>query len=75
MKGGVMVQVTYKRAEELLHQSEFQPRELARLLGTSEQFLFNEVWKGNLEAVKFGNDIVRFERSKVLAWLARRERR
>lgn len=68
-----MVQVSYKRAEQLLHQSEFQPRELARLLGTSEQFLFNEVWKGNLEAIKLGHDVVKFERSKVLDWLARRE--
>ncbi len=68
-----MVQVGYRRAEQLLRQNEFQPRELARLLGTTEQFLFNEVWKGNLHAVKFGNDIVRFERAAVLEWLRRRE--
>jgi excisionase family DNA binding protein len=69
-----MVQVGYNRAEQLLRKSTFQPRELARLLGTTEQFLFNEVWKGNLQAVKFGNDIVRFERSDVLDWLRQRER-
>ncbi len=68
-----MVKVSYKRAEQLLHQSEFQPRELAHLLGTTQQFLFNEVWRGNLEAVKFGNDIVKFERSAILEWLRRRE--
>ncbi|TVR72980.1 MAG: DNA-binding protein [Sphaerobacteraceae bacterium] len=68
-----MVKVTYRRAEELLRQSAFQPRELARLLGTTESFLFNEVWKGNLRAVKVGNDIVRFERSEVLKWLNDRE--
>lgn len=68
-----MVQVTFKRAEELLHQSTFQPRELAHLLGTSEQFLFNEVWKGKLRAVKIGNDVVRFDRADVLKWLHNRE--
>jgi hypothetical protein len=68
-----MVQVGYRRAEQLLRQSTFQPRELARLLGTTEQFLFNEVWRGNLNAVKIGNDIVRFERPDVLEWLRRRE--
>lgn len=68
-----MVRVTYKRAEQVLHQSSFQPRELARLLGTSEQFLFNEVWKGNLNAVKLGHDVLRFERSDVLEWLRKRE--
>jgi excisionase family DNA binding protein len=68
-----MVHVTYKKAEEILHQNSFQPRELARLLGTSEQFLFNEVWKGKLRAIKIGNDIVRFERSDVLEWLHARQ--
>jgi predicted DNA-binding transcriptional regulator AlpA len=69
-----MVRVSYKRAEELLHQQELQPREVARLLGTTEQFLFNEVWRGNLKAMKIGNDIVSFRRSDVLDWLGRRER-
>lgn len=68
-----MVQVGYRRAEQILRQHTFQPRELARLLGTTEQFLFNEVWRGNLEAVRIGNDIVRFERTAVLEWLRRRE--
>ncbi len=69
-----MVKVTYKEAIDVLHQRDFQPRELARILGTSEQFLFNEVWKGNLKAVRIGNDVVRFNRSDVLQWLDERQR-
>lgn len=68
-----MVQVTRKKAEELLHKEMLYPRELAQLLGSSEQFLFNEVWRGNLNAVRIGNDVVWFKRSDVLAWLEHRE--
>jgi predicted DNA-binding transcriptional regulator AlpA len=71
-RGLKMVKISYKRAEELLHQPELHPREVARLLGTTEQFLFHEVWKGNLKAKKFGNDIVSFRRTDVLDWLASR---
>jgi excisionase family DNA binding protein len=69
-----MVQVTSKRAEELLHQNEFEPRELARLLGTTEEFLFNEVWRGKLDAIRLGHDVIRFRRADVLEWLRARER-
>lgn len=68
-----MVHVTRKKAEQLLHKEMLYPRELAQLLGTSEQYLFNEVWRGNLNAVRIGNDVVWFKRSEVLAWLAQRE--
>lgn len=67
-----MVNVTRKRAEELLHQNEFTLRELADLLGTAEDFLLHEVWRGNLKALRFGEDIIRIERHDVLEWLDRR---
>lgn len=69
-----MVKVTRKKAEELLHKEMLYPRELAQILGTSEQFLFNEVWRGNLNAVRIGNDVVWFKRADVLNWMEHRER-
>jgi hypothetical protein len=71
-KGETMVDINRKDADQILHQSDYQPRELARILGTTQAFLFNEVWRGNLRAVKVGNDIVRFTRRDVLDWLTTR---
>lgn len=68
-----MIDRKFRKAIDVLHQREFQPRELARLLDTTEQFLFNEVWRGNLKAVRLGNDVIRFERSDVLKWLDGRQ--
>jgi hypothetical protein len=58
---------------DLLHQDELKPRELADLLETSEDFLFQEAHKGNLDAVRLGDDILHFKRADVLDWLTRRE--
>lgn len=68
-----MVQVSRKRAEELIRQEMLYPRELAQLLGTTEQHLFTEVWRGHLKAVRIGNDVVWFKRADVLEWLGARE--
>ena len=68
-----MVKVTKKRAEELLHQHRYTPRELATLLGTTDAFVMHEVWRGNLKAQRLGDDIVHISRHDALEWLGRRE--
>jgi excisionase family DNA binding protein len=64
-----MVRYSRKHAEDLLHQEEYTQRELANLLNTSEDFLNQQVWRGDLAAVKVGDEIYRFRRSDVLEWL------
>jgi excisionase family DNA binding protein len=68
-----MVRLRRKRAEELLRQQYYRPRELADLLGTGVSFINHEVSNNRLQARKFGGSTIDIPRSAVLAWLATRE--
>jgi excisionase family DNA binding protein len=70
-----MVLFTKKEVEELLHQDDYTPRELASLLNTTEDYLNHEVWRGDLAASKIGHNIYKIKRSDVLDWFSRREQR
>jgi hypothetical protein len=59
-------------AEKLLHQETYTPHELAELLDISEYRINQEVYKGNLEGRKIGDDIIDIPRAAVLDWLSRR---
>ncbi len=69
-----MVRLHRKRAEELLRQQYYRPRELADLLGTSVGFINHEVSSNRLKARKFGGSTIDIPRAAVLEWLATRER-
>jgi excisionase family DNA binding protein len=69
-----MVRLNRKRAEELLHQDHYRPRELADLLGTGIDFINHEVATRRLRARRFGRTTVDIPREAVLSWLSERER-
>ena len=69
-----MVRINRKRAEELLRQDHYRPRELADLLGTGVDFINHEVSTRRLKARRLGSTTVDIPRSAVLQWLAERER-
>jgi excisionase family DNA binding protein len=68
-----MVRLRRKRAEELLHQDFYRPRELADLLGTGVDFINHEVSTRRLRASRFGHSTIEIPREAVLEWLAARE--
>jgi excisionase family DNA binding protein len=70
-----MVHVNRKRAEELLHQDRYRPRELADLLGTSLDYINHEVSNRRLRARRLGRTTVDIPREAVLEWMAARELR
>lgn len=61
-----------KSLEEILHQSEYTPHELADLLEMSLYVIQSAVWNGQLKATVIGHDIVSIRRVDVLEWLKRR---
>lgn len=69
-----MVRLRRKRAEELLHQQYYRPRELADLLETGVDFINHEVSTRRLKARRLGQSTIDIPRSAVLEWLAERER-
>jgi excisionase family DNA binding protein len=68
-----MIRIRRKRAEELLRQQYYRPRELADLLGTSLDFINHEVSTRRLKARRLGKSTVDIPRMAVLEWLAERE--
>jgi excisionase family DNA binding protein len=68
-----MVHLRRKRAEELLHQQFYRPRELADLLGTGVDFINHEVSTRRLKARRLGRSVIDIPRTAVLDWLAERE--
>jgi excisionase family DNA binding protein len=68
-----MVRLRRKRAEELLRQDHYRPRELADLLGTGVDFINHEVSTRRLRARRLGQTTVDIPRSAVLEWLTERE--
>jgi excisionase family DNA binding protein len=68
-----MVRIRRKRAEELLHQDYYRPRELADLLGIGVDFINHEVSTRRLRASRFGHSTFEISREAVLEWLAARE--
>ncbi len=69
-----MVRLRRKKAEELLQQQHYRPRELADLLGTGVDFINHEVSTRRLKARRLGQSTVDIPRTAVLEWLAERER-
>jgi excisionase family DNA binding protein len=67
-----MVRITRKRAEDLLHQDRYRPRELAELLDTTADFINHEVSTGRLRARRLGQTTIDIPRSAVLEWMAER---
>lgn len=61
-----------KSLEEILHQSEYTPHELADLLEMSLYVIQSAVWNGQLKATVIGHDIVSIRRGDVLEWLKSR---
>ncbi len=68
-----MVHIQRKRAEELLHQDYYRPRELADLLGTGVDFINHEVSTRRLRARRLGRSTIDIPRAAVLEWLTARE--
>lgn len=62
-----------KSLEEILHQSEYTPHELAELLEMSLYVIQSAVWNGQLKANVIGHDIVSMRRGDVLQWLKSRD--
>ena len=69
-----MEPIRRKRADELLHQESYRPRELADLLGIGVDFINHEVSSRRLRARRFGNTTVDIPREAALEWLTQRER-
>ena len=58
---------------EMLHHEHYTPRELADLLGTTNDFVCQAAFRGDLIAEIVGHDIVRIQREDVITWLEKRQ--
>lgn len=54
---------------EILHKAVYTPSELAELLEVDVNLIRRAAFKGNLQAVIVGNDIVGIPREAALRWL------
>jgi hypothetical protein len=61
-----------KTADDLLHQSEYTPAELASLLDVPLTLIEHDAYAGKLKAVIVEHDIISISRADALAWLATR---
>jgi hypothetical protein len=61
-----------KSPEEILRQDSYAPDDLARLLDMDIYVIRSAVRRGDLKAVRVGQDIVEIRREDALKWLAER---
>lgn len=61
------------RMETLLHRDKYSPQEVADILEIPLQAVNSAVYRGDLNALRVGNDIVHIERADLIAWLQDRD--
>ncbi len=60
---------TDKSVDELLHQNEYTPEELARLLDLPLSLIEHEAFAGNLKALIIEHRVVSIPREEAIAWM------
>lgn len=55
-----------------LSQEEYNPEEIALMLGTSLEVVMHAIWSGELKTKRRGRDVVSIRRADLTAWLVAR---